>query len=54
MSCLKIREQMRKLNMSQARQGTEAFGIVFMLVIIHATKVHAYAIYNKSNLYKLS
>lgn len=48
---LKIGKQMRKLNMSQARQGTETFEIIFMIVIIHATKVHAYAIYNKSNLH---
>ena len=27
------------------------FNIVFMVVIIYATKVHAYAIYSKSNLH---
>lgn len=48
---LEIGKQMRKLNMSQARQGTETFGIIFMVGIIYATKVHAYAIYNKSNLH---
>lgn len=37
--------------MIQADQGAETFGIIFMFVIIHATKVHAYAIYNKSNLH---
>lgn len=51
MCSLKIRKQMRKLNMTQACQGTETFGIVFMVVIIHATKIHAYAIYNKPNLH---
>ena len=51
MRSLKIGKQMRKLNMSQASQGTETFGMIFMLVIIHATNVHAYAIYNKSNLH---
>lgn len=51
MSRLKVGKQMAKLSMIQACQGTEAFGIVFMVVVIHATKIHVYAIYNKSNLH---
>lgn len=51
MRCLKVGQQMKKLNMGQACQGTEAFRIVFMLVVIHDAKIHAYAIYNKSNLH---
>lgn len=51
MSSLKVGMQMGKLSMGQASQGAETFGIVFMLGIIHATKIHAYAIYNKSNLH---
>lgn len=53
MSRLKIGKQMRILNMGQACQGTETFGVIFMLFIIHDTKIHAYARCNKSNLYKL-
>ncbi len=44
---LKIRKQMRKLKVGQARQGTETLGIVFMRFIIHYAKICAYAIYNK-------
>lgn len=51
MSGLKGGKQMGKLNMSQAGQGTETLGIVFMIFIIHATKIRVYAIYNKSNLH---
>ena len=48
---LKIGKQMRKLNMLQTGQGTETFATIFMFFIIHATKIHAYAIYNKSKLH---
>lgn len=50
MRYLKIGKQMG-INMIQASQGTETFGVIFMFSIIHATKVHIYTIYNKSNLY---
>lgn len=41
MGSLKTGKLMRKLNTSQASQGTETLGIIFMLVIIHAIKLHA-------------
>ena len=53
MSRFKVRKQMAKLSMIQACQGTETFEIVFMVVIIHATKIYAYAKNNKSNLHLL-
>lgn len=48
---LKEGKQMGKLNISQAGQGTETLGIVFMIFIIHATKIRVYAIYDKYNLH---
>lgn len=51
MSRFKVRRQMAKLCMIQTCQGTDTFRISFMVVIIHATKIHAYAICNKSNLH---
>ena len=44
-------KQMGRLIMIQASQGTETFRVIFTLSISHATNVHAYAIYNKSNLH---
>ena len=44
-------KQMGRLIMIQASQSTETFRVIFMLSILHATNVHAYAIYNKSNLH---
>ena len=44
---------MRKLDIRQPYQGMKVFQLVFMFGIIHATKMHVYAIYNKSNLHKL-
>lgn len=41
MGSLKIGKLMRKQNTSQASQSTETLGIIFMLVIIHAIKLHA-------------
>ena len=51
MGCLKIGKQTGKLEMVQACQGTKTFWIIFMLAIIHGTKIRVCAIYNKSNLH---
>lgn len=53
MRSFKIREKCTKLFMAKPRQGTEAFTVVFMFVVIHMAKVRAYAIYNKFKLHKL-
>ena len=47
MGCLKIGKQTGKLEMVQACQGTKTFWIIFMLAIIHGTKIRVCAIYNK-------
>ena len=45
MRSLEIREKCTKLFMANSRQGTETFAVVFMVVVIHVAKVHAYARY---------
>ncbi len=48
---LEERKQTGKLGMVHASQGAETLGVIFMVGIIHATKIRAYAINDKSNLH---
>jgi uncharacterized integral membrane protein len=47
----KIRKQHQELGMSKACQATETLGIIYMVFILHRSKVRAYVIYSKSILH---